>query len=126
MTQHTVNAWGIDPATVTQAHADRVAAALGLAGAERIGCGGFLHGCRTGWLTLTAKPFHPEHPDIVTVPWSLVAGLGEDAAKSILLRLLTHGVWYGSAIELDMDLYGDDLWPQALRACGLPDDWRPE
>jgi hypothetical protein len=74
MTTHTVNAHGVDPATVTQAHADRVAAALGLAGAERIGCGGFLIGCRTGWLTITAEP---HSADCIKVPWSLVAGLGD-------------------------------------------------
>lgn len=82
MNAHTVNAHGVDPRTVTQAHADRVAAALGLAGADRIGCGGFLLGISTGRLTLTEKPFHPAHPDIVTVPWALVAGLGEPVSHA--------------------------------------------
>lgn len=79
---HTVNCYGIDPATITQAHADRVAAALGLAGAEQIGLPQWPV-IRTGYLTITARPTNPEHPDIVTLPWSLVAGLGEAACQPI-------------------------------------------
>jgi len=79
MTTHTVNAHGVDPATVTQAHADRVAAVLGLAEAHRrTPFAHALGGLPLNALTLTDRPYrHPDHPDIVTVPWSLIAGLGE-------------------------------------------------
>jgi len=114
MTTHTVNAHGVDPAAVTQAHADRVAAALGLTGAERIGCGGFLRGIRTGYLTLTAKPFHPEHPGIVTLPWSLVAGLGELRARPLEWtgpdggEPAQHGDWYDSRMGFHIGFDADE------------------
>lgn len=76
-TPHTVNAYGVDPNTITQAHADRVARALGLPHAVRIGCGGFLHGISRGVLTITPEPFDLRNPRIASVPWAHVAGLGE-------------------------------------------------
>lgn len=78
-TPHTVNAYGVDPNTIDAAHADRVAHALGLSHAVRIGCGGFLHGISRGVLTITPNPFDLRNPRIVSVPWALVAGLGAQA-----------------------------------------------
>jgi hypothetical protein len=80
MTTHTVNAHGVDPATVTQAHAERVAAALGLEGVL-FDHAGLTFPVRPGWLSITVDPVH--HHDIVTLPWSLVAGLGEAACQPI-------------------------------------------
>lgn len=74
-TPHTVNAYGVDPNTIDAAHADRVAHALGLSHAVRIGCGGFLHGISRGVLTITPEPFDLRNPRIVSVPWALVADL---------------------------------------------------
>lgn len=80
MTTHTVNAHGVDPATVTQAHAERVAAALGLAGAmiDRPDLP-FMY--REGWLVITEAPV--TWSGIVPLPWSLVAGLGHLRARPL-------------------------------------------
>lgn len=82
-TPHTVNAYGVDPNTIDAAHADRVARALGLPHAVRIGCGGFLHGISRGVLTITPEPFDLSNPRIVSVPWALVAGLGALRARPL-------------------------------------------
>jgi hypothetical protein len=79
MTQHTVNAHSVDPATVTQAHAERVAAALGLAGADLVSGPQWIP--RHGWLTISAQPILPFDPRTVSVPWSLVAELGDDTER---------------------------------------------
>jgi hypothetical protein len=80
MTTHTVNAHGVDPRTVTQAHAERVAAALGLDWAIRVMPGDVLNP-QPGILTISSEPYNP-FGDIVTLPWSLVAGLGEDTERA--------------------------------------------
>lgn len=80
MTTHTVNAHGVDPATVDQARAERVAVALGLAGAViRSGPVGF---ALVGWLTITKHPVM-NASDTVLVPWSLVAGLSLPSSRSV-------------------------------------------
>jgi hypothetical protein len=78
MIQHTVNAHGVDPATVTQAHADRVAVALGLVGAQIMQ--GFITAACPGWLTVTREPIIGQ---LVSLPWSLVAGLGDLRARPL-------------------------------------------
>lgn len=135
----TVNAYGCDPASIPQDHADRVARALGLASAVRIGCGGFLWSIKPGVLTITAKPFDRSNPRIVSVPWEMIERFGE--ATAWLHHVVSDGgeqdlalSFYRDSFPLDgvagyrsisaVPLYAHSPTPTPPPAGGVPEGWK--